>query len=82
MATRKRAGTKRAAKPAKEEEALRSAIEGYVSISKDGDPNRAGTHYLAEDGSAENPPAIERVPGCSEEDTFRWREKLVDLVGY
>ncbi len=70
-------------KAAKEERALRAAIKGYVSIAKDGDPHAVGvTHYLAEDGSADSPPALERVPGCTEADTFRWREKLCELVGH
>ena len=66
---------------AKEEAALRAAIDGYNAIHGGGDPYESGlVAYFVEDGSVENPPAIERVPGASEDDQFRWREKLLDLA--
>lgn len=68
---------------AKEKDAIRAAIAGYVEIAEGGDPAEIGlAEYFVEDGSVENPPAIERVPGASEEDQFRWREMLLDLAGY
>ncbi len=68
---------------AKEEAAIQKAIDAYVAIAGGGDPAELGlAEYFAEDGSAANPPALERVKGASEDDIFRWREKLADLAGY
>ena len=68
---------------AKETAALQKAIDGYVTIAGGGDPAELGlAEYFAEDGSASDPPALERVKDASEDDIFRWREKLADLAGY
>lgn len=66
---------------AAEEAALRAAIAGYMDLAEGDDPYEAGVaDYFAEDGSVQNPPALERVPGASEDDIFRWREMLLDLM--
>ncbi len=68
---------------AKEEAALRRAIDGYVAIAGGGDAAELTlAEYFAEDGSAQDPPALERVKGATDDDIFRWREKLADLAGY
>lgn len=70
---------------AKEEAALRAAIAGYLEAAEQpgGNPAELGlAEYFAEDGSVEDPPALERVKGASEDDIFRWRELLADLAGY
>jgi hypothetical protein len=71
--------------PAKEEAALKAAIAGYLEASEQPgvDPAELGVaEYFAEDGTADDPPALERVKGATEDDIFRWREKLADLAGY
>jgi hypothetical protein len=68
---------------AKETVALMRAIDGYLEINGGGVPAEVGlAEYFAEDGSVTNPPAFERVENASEDDIFRWREKLGDLAGY
>jgi hypothetical protein len=68
---------------AKETAALQKAIASYLEINGGGDPAEVGlAEYFAEDGSVANPPALERVADASEDDIFRWREKLADLAGY
>jgi hypothetical protein len=65
---------------AEEEAALRAAIEGYTEIAEEADAGELGlTEYFAE-GRAESPPALQRVPGASEADVFRWRELLGELT--
>jgi hypothetical protein len=68
---------------AKEEAALRAAIDAYVAIAEGGDPAEIGlVEYLADEGRSGTPPALERVPGSSESDFSRWRDKLLDLAGF
>lgn len=67
---------------AKEEAAIRAAIAGYNALADGDDPVENGMlDYLMEEGSADDPPALERVPGSSDEDQQRWRDKLLDLAG-
>ena len=66
---------------AKEEAALRSAIEHWVKTAGGGHPAELGlVEYLLHEGPVEDPPALERVPGASEDDTIRWGDMLMDLA--
>ena len=67
----------------KEVAALQKAIDGYLRIAGGGQPAELGlAEYFAEDGGVANRPALERVKGATDDDIFRWREKLADLAGY
>lgn len=66
----------------KEDRALEKAIKSYIALAGPGAEDLQAPEYFAEDGSVENPPALERVKGASEDAIFRWREKLADLCGY
>ncbi len=67
----------------KEERAIQKAIDQYMEIAGGGILDEMMIpEYFAEDGSVQNPPAVERVKGATEADIFRWRMKLADLCGY
>ncbi len=67
----------------REHAAIQQAIDDFMAIAGDGDPGEHGlAEYFCENGSVDDPPAIERVPGASEDDIFRWRELMADLAGY
>lgn len=66
-----------------EQKALETAIQGYLDIAGGGEPAELGlAEYFAQEGSVENPPALERVPGATEDDIERWSDLLADLAGY
>ncbi|MDQ3301428.1 MAG: hypothetical protein M3619_33010 [Myxococcota bacterium] len=66
---------------ASETTALQRALDRFLAL-RGSDDLPGGPEYFAEEGSVANPPALERVKGASEDDIFRWREKLCDLAGY
>ncbi|MEZ4372911.1 MAG: hypothetical protein R3B07_18950 [Polyangiaceae bacterium] len=69
--------------PSAEELALKKAIKGYLDIAGGGEPAELGlAEYFAQEGSVESPPALERVPGATDQDIERWSDLLADLAGY
>ncbi|MCA9674210.1 MAG: hypothetical protein H6708_31500 [Kofleriaceae bacterium] len=67
----------------KETAAAQAAIAGFMAIAGDGHPAEHGlAEYFCDDGTPDDPPALERVPGATEDDLDRWRNLIADLADY
>ena len=54
-----------------------------MAIAGDGHPAEHGlAEYFCDDGTPDDPPALERVPGATEDDLDRWRNLIADLADY
>ncbi len=67
---------------AAETAALQKAYDACVAAGEGPPSEMMIPEFLAQEGSVENPPALECVEGATEDDIFRWSEKLADIAGY